>query len=103
MGKSPEFRRFVLQVFSHRWLESLHRIYSVAFLSVDQRIAEFLIEHPDTVYQTQQEIADEIGTAREVASRVLKRFQELGAIRLFRGGFQIKDRQILERVVRPFG
>jgi CRP/FNR family transcriptional regulator len=67
----------------------------VAFERMDVRIAAFLVqrtgERDATLRLTHQEIADELGTAREVVSRVLEDLRARGYVRLARGAVDICD------------
>ena len=51
-----------------------------------------------TITRTHQNIADELGTAREVVSRQLKRLEQKGAVSLGRGHVEITDRKTLEKM-----
>ena len=51
-----------------------------------------------TITRTHQKIADELGTAREVVSRQLKRLEQKGAVSLGRGHVEITDRKTLEKM-----
>jgi CRP/FNR family transcriptional regulator len=54
----------------------------------------------DRIACTQQQLASELGTAREVVSRILSEFQRRGWIASVRGNIAITDRAALEKVVR---
>ena len=70
---------------------------------MDQRIAKFLIEEAalsDSMMLklTHEMIANHLGTAREVGTRMLKYFQSEGAVKLSRGTVEILDAEKLERI-----
>ncbi len=94
-------RRFVFQMFSSRLTEVMSLVEEVAFRRMDQRLARRLAdllaeEGPGgSVETTHAEIAADLGTAREVVSRLLKEFERLGAIRLSRGRILLRDRAAL--------
>jgi CRP/FNR family transcriptional regulator len=71
-------------------------VEEVAFRRMDQRLAKRLQElfqeqHGGTVEITHAEIASDLGTAREVVSRLLKEFERLGAVGLSRGKIELRD------------
>lgn len=98
--KSPPFRVFVFQFLSERMTHLMALIDDVAFRRVDQRLASRLLRHTGPVTITHQALADELGTTREIISRALEAFQELGFVRLGRKRIEIVDRQALTRAQR---
>ncbi len=103
IARSPEFRRFVFTAFSTRVTELFHIIEEVAFSRMDIRLAYKLLElshGADHVAATQQQLASELGSAREVVSRILSEFQRRGWISSARGNIAINDRPALERLAR---
>ena len=98
MGVSPEFRRFVLDDYSTLLMSILSLVDEVAFSSLDQRLAQRLLAEADAtglVSKTHQQLADDIGSVREVISRHLSEWERAGWIRTARGSLQIVDRQAL--------
>ena len=92
IARSPEFRRFVFTAFSHRVTDLFRIIEDVAFSRVDVRLAQRLLELANTnghVDLTHQQLAAELGTAREVISRQLNEFQRRGWISTSRGAIDI--------------
>ncbi|HAJ71387.1 MAG TPA: Crp/Fnr family transcriptional regulator, partial [Methylophilaceae bacterium] len=72
----------------------------VAFHTLDARLAKLLIDSGAvSINRTHQQIADELGTAREVVSRQLKRFELKGWISMGRGQVEIQDREKLMELV----
>jgi CRP/FNR family transcriptional regulator len=58
-----------------------------------------LLEAPSgVVTATHQQMADELGSAREVVSRQLKEFERSGWIRLMRGSVEVLDRTALQKL-----
>jgi CRP/FNR family transcriptional regulator len=99
--RSAVFRRFVLQTFSNRMVDLFRIIDDIAFQRLDIRLAQKLLElaHGQaSVSATQQQLAAELGTAREVVSRVLGELARRGAIALGRGTIHILDRATLDRL-----
>ncbi|MGD1878782.1 MAG: Crp/Fnr family transcriptional regulator [Kiloniellaceae bacterium] len=101
MARSAEFRRFVFSHYSNRITDLLHVVEEVAFERIDKRLAQKLLElanGEDLVSGTHQELAVELGSAREVVSRHLKEFQRRGWLELTRGQVRLTDRDSLARL-----
>ena len=94
---SEIFRQFVFQGFSRRLCDIVSRMETVALKTIDERLAAHLLKGDDDSLSniTHQVLAAEIGTAREVVSRKLKRFESDGLIRSSRGRVEIIDRDAL--------
>jgi len=84
-------RMFLLSVMADRMAELMELVEAVAFHRVDQRLAHALLGHGRLIHATHQQLADEVGTAREMVSRLLKRFAEQGMLRLGREQIEIVD------------
>ena len=98
LDHSAVFRRFVFDNLAHRLADVMARMEEVAFGSIQARLAQALLDSDQNPVQTtHQELAAELGTAREVVSRHLKRFEERGWLRLGRGLIQIVDREAIAR------
>jgi CRP/FNR family transcriptional regulator len=89
------WREFVCKLLAQRLDAVIATVDEVAFRRMDMRIAELLItkkpEHKDEIKVTHQELAGELGTAREVVSRILKDFEFEGLISLSRGRINIMN------------
>ncbi|WP_137125836.1 Crp/Fnr family transcriptional regulator [Roseomonas sp. HF4] len=97
--ESPGFRRFVLAGFAARLGALMGRIEDLSFRSVDARLAAYLLGRaPGVVAATQQGIAADIGTAREVVSRRLAAFAKAGLVRTERGAVAVLDAPGLMRI-----
>jgi CRP/FNR family transcriptional regulator len=73
---------------------------NLLFISLSRRLADFLINAADEsgsneIYITHEQIAEAIGSAREVVSRALKRMEHEGSVELFRGGVRVIDWELL--------
>jgi CRP/FNR family transcriptional regulator, anaerobic regulatory protein len=95
-AESAAFRDFVLDQYSRRMADVMELVEEVAFRRVDQRLAQWLLEHRSAserglglVSATHQELADHVGTSREVVSRILKDWEERGALKLSRGSIKM--------------
>lgn len=89
---SAEFRRFVFTAFSQRITNLFRLIEEVAFARIDVRLAQRLLDIADKgghIALTHQQLAAELGTAREVVSRQLTEFQRRGWVVTSRGSIDI--------------
>lgn len=89
------------QLMSSRFSDVMWVMEQVLFMSFDKRLALFLLEQAeiegtDRLAMTQEAIARNLGSAREVVTRMLKYFQSEGLVSLFRGGVEITGREGLE-------
>lgn len=85
---------FVFNLYQKRFQELVFVINELAFGKVDTRLMQFLetrvkIEETNEIVITHQKIADELGTAREVVSRLLKKLEYEGKVHLMRGKIKI--------------
>jgi len=85
------FRDSILGLFSDRLADLTSLIDAVAFSRLDQRLAAALLGHGPEVATTHQRLADEIGTVREMVTRLLKRFEGEGWVALSRERIRILD------------
>ena len=94
----PAFRDFVFSLFSERMAELMQLVEEVAFRKLDQRLAALLLGKGRMVHATHQQLADELGSVREIVSRLLKGFAEQGLLRLGREQVEVLDPAGLRRV-----
>lgn len=99
---SAQFRRFVFDGFSQRLAKVIGRMEELAFTSIDYRLAKALVDlhEREQTQVTHNELAVELGTAREVVSRHLKRMETRGLIALGRGQVTVLDLPELSRIAR---
>ncbi len=83
------FRRFIFGVFATRMADLIALAEAVAFQRLDQRLAAALLGHGGTLHTTHQQLADELGTVREMVTRLLKRFERAGWVALARERVEI--------------
>ena len=93
------FRKFVFAVFSERLADLMGLVEAVSFQRLDQRLAQALLGHGPLRQSTHQALADELGTVREMVSRLLSRFERAGWVRLSRERIEIIDSAALRAVV----
>lgn len=91
----PDFRRHVFGVFAERLDDLMALAEAVAFQQLDQRLARALLGHGAVLRITHQALADELGTVREIVTRLLKRFEAAGWVSLSRERIEIVDPQAL--------
>jgi CRP/FNR family transcriptional regulator len=87
----PPFHHFVFGVFADRLAELMGLAEAVAFQRLDQRLAAALLGHGLTVSTTHQALADELGTVREIVTRLLKRFERAGWVSLGRERIELRN------------
>lgn len=87
----PAFRQFVFGLFAERVADLMQLVEAIAFQRLDQRLAGLLLGHGQTVHTTHQQLADELGSVREIVSRLLKSFAEQGLVELGRNQIDILD------------
>ena len=91
------FRDYIFGLFSDRLTDLMHLVSAVAFQKLDQRLAALLIVKDNPIHITHQALADELGSAREIVSRLLKGFSEQGWLKLGREYIEIVDAAALKK------
>lgn len=97
LGACEAFRSYVFHLFSDRLTDLMQLVSAVAFQKLDQRLARLLVSKPHPIHTTHQALADELGSAREMVSRLLKGFAEQGWVRLGREQIDITDAAALRK------
>jgi CRP/FNR family transcriptional regulator len=96
------FRRLVMAQFAQRMGDLMALVDAVVGHQLDQRLAQRLLAHRaeqgEAFALTHQQLADELGSIREVVSRLLKQFADKGWIALERGSIRVVDAQGLQSV-----
>lgn len=84
-------REFVFTLLSRRLATVMELVEEVAFGRMDERLMEYLIEKSenDLLETTHQKIANDLGTSREVVSRLLKDFERKQRLRLSRNSITL--------------
>ncbi len=94
IGRYDLWRDFMFDLLSQRLASVMEIVDEIAFRRMDARVASLLLDRSKAdaqVHLTHQEIAAELGTSREVVSRLLEDFTEAGLIRLGRGQIEVLD------------
>jgi CRP/FNR family transcriptional regulator len=101
LHQSDTFRRFVFANLGRRFADVIRHMQEIAFGNLDRRLAELLLSRvarTGTLTVTHQEIAVELGTAREVVSRHLKHYEANGWVALRRGRLELLDIAALQQL-----
>lgn len=101
IAQSVTFRTFIFTAYSKRITDLFQVIEDIAFQRVDIRLAQKLLDlerGTGQIKATHQQLAAELGTAREVISRQLGEFQRRGWIRQSRGSVELVEPAGLERL-----
>lgn len=85
----PEWLDYIFRLYHKRFEELLDIINAIAFKKVDERLLNLLqkkseLIHSETINTTHEQLANELGTARVVVSRLLKQLEEEGRLKLGR-------------------
>jgi CRP/FNR family transcriptional regulator len=88
---APPFREYIFRLLAERIADLMQLIEEVAFRRLDQRLAALLLGKGRVLHTTHQHLADELGSVREIVSRLLKGFSEQGLVALGREQIEILD------------
>ena len=97
------FRDYVLGLFAARLGDLTGLIDAIAFQRLDSRLAAALLGQGPVLHTTHQALADELGTVREIVTRLLHRFEREGWLRLSREAIAVLDPAALRRLADPHG
>jgi CRP/FNR family transcriptional regulator, anaerobic regulatory protein len=94
MGKYKSWNHFVIGTYRSRFEELLSTIDHIAFRGMDERLEFYLKKHQETMKTNlltinHQEIANELNSSREVISRLLKKMEQFGKVKLLRNAIEI--------------
>ncbi len=101
LAEYKPFRDYVFGLFSERLAELMSLVEAVTFHKLDQRLAALLLRKGGLVRATHQGLADELGSVREIVSRLLANFQDRGWVALGREQIRITDAAALRRLAQP--
>jgi CRP/FNR family transcriptional regulator, anaerobic regulatory protein len=99
---SDLMRRYIFETVTRGLVEVTTLLEDVAFRTMDNRLAALLLQHFDTadvISMRHEDIASELGTAREVVSRLLENYERKGAINLSRGRVEMRDEAVLRQLL----
>lgn len=92
------FRRYAFGTLAGRIAQLMALVEAVAFQRLDRRLAAALLGHGAVVAATHQQLADEMGTVREIVTRLLRRFEASGHLSLSRGRIELLAPAALRRI-----
>jgi CRP/FNR family transcriptional regulator, anaerobic regulatory protein len=98
LASHAPFREHVFSLFAERLAELMALVEAVAFHRLDRRLAGTLLGRGRLVGATHQQLADEVGSVREIVTRVLRNFADQGLVRLGRGSIEVIDAPALRRI-----
>jgi CRP/FNR family transcriptional regulator, anaerobic regulatory protein len=99
---SDSMRRYIVETVTRGLVEVTTVLEDVAFRTMESRLAALLLQHfatADVISMRHEDIAAELGTAREVVSRLLENYERRGAIHLSRGRVEMRDEAVLRELV----
>ncbi|HNP94653.1 MAG TPA: Crp/Fnr family transcriptional regulator [Cyclobacteriaceae bacterium] len=93
---NPAWLEFIFQLYNTRFEELLEVVNAVVFQNMDDRLWELLrkkvtLTRSNEITTTHQQLADELGTAREVVSRLLKQLEKKNKIQLGRNRITVSE------------
>ena len=96
---TPAFRNDVLGLFAERMADLTALVDAVAFHKLDRRLAAALLGRGQQLAITHHALADELGTVREMVTRLLRRFERDGWVALGREQITIVNSAALRAMV----
>jgi CRP/FNR family transcriptional regulator len=96
--QAPIFSYFVFRAFSDRINELFKLLEANTFMRLDERMAGLLISRGTLIKTTHAQLADELGSVREVISRILEGFETKGLVKLDRNQVQVLDEKALKKI-----
>lgn len=96
MMQHRSWYEFVIDTYRNRFEEVLEVIDNIAFKAMDERLEFYLNKHKDAcgcndLKLSHQEIATELNTSREVISRLLKKLEQRGGLKLHRNHIELLE------------
>jgi CRP/FNR family transcriptional regulator len=99
---SDPMRRYIFETVARALVDVTTLLEDVAFRTMESRLAALLLQHfatADVISMRHEDLAAELGTAREVVSRLLENLKTRGAINLSRGRVEMRDEAVLRQLV----
>lgn len=87
----PPFRHAAFSLFAERLSSLMQLVEEVSFRKLDQRLATLLAKRAPLLRGSHQQLADELGSVREIVTRLLKQFAERGWVQLGRERIEVLD------------
>ena len=98
---NQSFRDYAFDTLSRRLSDVIMVINEIAFKRVDARVSEYILNNSDkdsTLTSTHKKIAVDLGTSREVISRVLKEMETNKILNISRGKINVIDSEALKKL-----
>ena len=94
MAEYPTWKSLIFKTYQNRFNDLLLTIDSIAFLKVDERLLDYLEKKTralknNVIAGTHEEIALALNTSREVVSRLLKKLEKMGKVKLGRNRIEV--------------
>ena len=91
-NEEESLRNYVFRLISTRFIQITAKVEGIVLDTLENRLQEWLLEKGHSVvYTTHEELASHLGSAREVISRQLKKWEKEGKVKLHRGKIEIID------------
>lgn len=109
LNRYPRFSRAVISSLAKRIQHLLNHVENLSLLSVEQRLAQYLLSEEEDglierqTWKTQAEIAAQLGTVVDVINRILQKFDKQGIIKVSRERFTILDKDRLIEIIGKSG
>lgn len=96
MSKDPKWLNYIFQIYHKRFEELLDVVNAIAFKRMDERLLQFLkkkaeVSGSNDIKITHEQLGQELGTAREVVSRLLKQMEVEGLVELGRNRITLSN------------
>jgi len=98
LATEAAFRNYVFAVVFERLSELMQLVEAVAFQRLDRRLASLLLGKGRVVHSTHQQLAEELGSVREIVSRLLKDFSNRGLVSVTREQVEVLDPRGLREI-----
>jgi CRP/FNR family transcriptional regulator len=99
---SPLFCSYLFHSFSAHLAVLVELLEAVSFSHLDKRLAGLLLSSGGTIQATHSQLADDLGSVREVISRILKEFERKGLVKLERNKISIINAPSLKKIAMGF-
>ena len=103
IASDATFRHHVFAMYGERLAALMQVVEAIAYQKLDQRLAALLVNRDadgGEIHTTHQALADELGSVREIVSRLLRSFEDRGWVDLGRERIRVVDRSALAAAAR---
>lgn len=102
--RDPEWQKFIFGLLSHRLASIISVVEEVAFKRIDVRLAEQFVRSmqkgEDVINKTHADLAADVGSSREVVSRILRDFSQRDLISSGRGCIEVLNREAIQTLAK---